>query len=151
MLFSKASNLTGRERGICLRPGHVLRTVPISRATNIGKKTLNLNLTIDERRIFGLRLNWIIQNNELMITCCVISCRDWVPTFEANDQEHNFASGLQKEKKTKVFELEIEVKIKLSLVIFLFHESKNSAVFEPSTGQFRGPIGFEAKNLSFEA
>ena len=64
----------------------------------------------------------------------MISCRDGVPTFEAKDQGHNFASGLQRKKK--VFELEIEVKIKLSLVICLFHQSKNSAVIEPRTEQF---------------
>ena len=35
---------------------------------------------------------------------------------------------------------------------FLFNKSKNNAVLEPRTGDFRGLVaGFEAKNLSFEA
>ena len=36
------------------------------------------------------------------------------------------------------------------LVIFLFHQSKNNAVLEARTGQFRGLEGFEAKELIFE-
>ena len=37
------------------------------------------------------------------------------------------------------------------IVIFFFNESKNSAVPELRTGNFRRLVGFEAKDLSFEA
>ena len=76
--------------------------------------------------------------------------------LEAKDQGYNFASGLKKKKeghrartahflrnfrrsskkKKGVMELETEVKAKFSLVIFLFHESKNSAVLKRGQGIF---------------
>ena len=69
--------------------------------------------------------------------------------FEAKDQGHNFASVL---KKKKVIELVTEVKVKFYLFFFLFNESKNSAVLEPTTGYFRGLLSFEAqaKDLNFQ-
>ena len=40
----------------------------------------------------------------------------------------------------------------LSVVwLFLFNQSKNNAILEPRTGHFSGLVGFEAKDLSFEA
>ena len=52
-------------------------------------------------------------------------------------------------KKKRIEKLEFLVIF--SLVIFLFHQSKNNLVLEPRTGHFRGPVGFEAKDFSFEA
>ena len=34
---------------------------------------------------------------------------------------------------------------------FLFNQSKNNAVLEPRTGNFRGPVGPEAMTFNFEA
>ena len=34
---------------------------------------------------------------------------------------------------------------------FRFNQSKNNAVLEPRTGNFCGIVGFEVKDLSFEA
>ena len=43
-----------------------------------------------------------------------------------------------------------EVYIVFCLVIFLLNQSKNNAVRESRAGHFRGLVGFEAKDLSFE-
>ena len=52
--------------------------------------------------------------------------------------------------KKKIIELETE--LSFFLVIFLHHESKNTAIVEPRTGQFLELVDFEAKakDLSFE-
>ena len=41
----------------------------------------------------------------------------------------------------------LEVKSILCLVIFLFVQSRNNAVLEPTTGCFRGLVDFEAKDF----
>ena len=46
--------------------------------------------------------------------------------------------------------LETALEVKFSLVIFLFHESKNSAVLELRSGHFQGLVGFEAKSKVLE-
>ena len=64
----------------------------------------------------------------------------------------NFKQFQKKRKqKKKIIEPVTEVKVKFSLVIFLFHESKISAVVRQRTGRFPGLVGFEVKDLRFEA
>ena len=44
----------------------------------------------------------------------------------------------------------LEFCVVFCLVIVVFNQSKNNAVLEPRTAQFRRLVGFEAKDLSFE-
>ena len=84
----------------------------------------------------------------------------------AKDQQHNFASGIQKKrlsrrnrifsakfqailkKERKVIELKTEGKVKFSLVIFLFHESKNNAALESKCNKWNYRFFFITSNGS---
>ena len=70
--------------------------------------------------------------------------------LKVKDQGRNFTNGLKNKKKKEFIELVTEVKVKFSLVIFLFHESKKTAVLEPSTGHFGGLVGIKDKAKDFK-